>query len=75
MEEAFNRAVSRAGSIKALADALGESVSTVCNWRHRGIPPHRAKAVEMLTGVSVRETRPVDWRDYWPETSEVTQCR
>jgi hypothetical protein len=50
-----------------LADALDESIATVCNWRARGIPAHQVKAVEALTGVSVVHLRPHDWRAYWPD--------
>lgn len=55
------------GGLKALADALGVTSQVVSNWKTRGVPPNKCKAIEVLTGVSVRELRPDDWGDYWPE--------
>ena len=43
------------------------SYQTVNNWKRRGVPVHRCKPLERLTGVSVKRLRPNDWRDYWPE--------
>ena len=71
MDSPFDQAVAAAGGVSALADALGESVQTVSNWRTRGVPANRCKAVEALTGVSVRRLRPHDWADYWPEPARV----
>jgi hypothetical protein len=68
MDNPYEEAVAKAGSIKAIATALNESLATVCNWRHRGIPPNKAKALEALTGISVRRLRPNDWHEYWPES-------
>lgn len=51
----------------ALARALGESTPAVCNWRTRGIPANRCKAIEALTGIPARRMRPHDWHEYWPE--------
>lgn len=55
------------GSPTKLGAAVGESASTVCNWRSRGIPANKAATLERLTGISVRELRPDDWQAYWPE--------
>jgi DNA-binding transcriptional regulator YdaS (Cro superfamily) len=63
----FEEVVSKFGGLTKFAEALGESVQTASNWRHRQIPAARAKAVESLTGISVRRIRPDDWQLYWPE--------
>lgn len=63
----FEEVVRVAGGLAVLAAALGETAQTVSNWRGRGIPANRCKAVESLTGVSVRKLRPDDWADYWPD--------
>jgi len=65
-EELFQRVVAAAGGLKQMADALGYSAQRVSNWRD-GIPAKECKAVEALTGISVRELRPDDWHCYWPE--------
>ena len=62
----------RAGGAAGLAAALSDaqqvvSVQAVCNWRERGFPANKCKAIEALVGVSVVRLRPDDWRDYWPE--------
>ena len=56
-----------------LARALNETTPVVCNWRARGIPANKAKAVEALTGISVRAIRPDDWNAYWPEPARMTR--
>jgi Putative antitoxin of bacterial toxin-antitoxin system, YdaS/YdaT len=50
-----------------LAEFVKETTQTVCNWRRRGIPPHKVMALSLRTGISVRELRPDDWQEYWPE--------
>ena len=65
-DDVFAR-VTRDLGAAGLAVALGETIQTVWNWRARGFPPNKCKAIERVTGVSVRELRPNDWRDYWPE--------
>ena len=57
----------RALGLAAVASALSESIQAVSNWTVRGVPANRCKAVEALIDVSVRDLRPNDWRDYWPE--------
>jgi hypothetical protein len=56
-----------ADALSVIAEALGASLQTVCNWRQRGVPPNKCRAFASLTGVSVRKLRPRDWRDYWPD--------
>ena len=64
------------GSATALAAALGEpNVATVMNWRTRGIPARKARAIERLTGISVQRIRPDDWRDYWPPEGTAVDLR
>jgi DNA-binding transcriptional regulator YdaS (Cro superfamily) len=65
-ETAFDAVVEKT-TRTALAAALSETPQTISNWRVRGIPPNRCKAVEALTGVSVKVLRPNDWADYWPD--------
>ncbi len=62
-------AIDRKGSAQALADALGVTPQVVSNWKTRGVPANMCKAIEAVTGVSVRELRD-DWRDYWPELAD-----
>lgn len=69
-EQAFDAVVAKV-RVGELAALLGEKVATVSNWRERGIPPKRCKAVEQLTGVSVKQLRPNDWQEYWPDTASV----
>ena len=64
-------AIERAGGVGALAAALDETPQTVNNWRaRRRAPVRRSKAIEALTGVSVRLLRPSDWANYWPDAPE-----
>lgn len=67
-ESLFDEVIRRGGGLTTLANALGESAQTVSNWRdpNRGFPANQCKALERLTGVSVRRLRPNDWHDYWP---------
>lgn len=48
--------IQRAGSVSALARALGISVAAVSGWRE--VPPDRVLQVEELTGVSRHIQRP-----------------
>ena len=64
---ALQRAIKKAGGVKALADLIGEpNRQTIINWRTRGVPANKCVAIETCTGVSRRELR-ADWPDYWPE--------
>lgn len=69
LEAAISKAGSEAELARLLSRELGKPVSyqTVNNWKRRGVPVHRCKPLERLTGVSVKRLRPNDWRDYWPE--------
>lgn len=69
-ETIYERVTKAAGGLSRLAAGLGESPQAVANWRQRGIPAARCKAVERLTGIRVSELRPHDWRDYWPDEPE-----
>jgi len=76
MSDVYEEIIEAVGSPTALARALGEpNVTTVINWRSRGIPANKAKAIEALTGVSVQRTRPDDWREYWPELAAVRRTQ
>lgn len=53
------RAITAAGGVQALADAMGVSHVSVIGWRSRGaIPPARVAAVAQVTGLSPVELRP-----------------
>ena len=66
-EALFDEVVRKAGGLSALAKMLDESLQAVSNWRSRGFPASKCKAIERATGVDVRRLRPDDWRDYWPD--------
>lgn len=77
-EKRFDEGIRIAGGLKTLADLLGENPQTVANWRARGrvargrgIPPNKCKAFSAATGIPLRELRPRDWADYWPELETV----
>lgn len=63
------------GSPAKLAKALDESTPVVCNWKSRGIPASRAKAIQALTGIPVQQIRPNDWRDYWPDAEQAETAK
>jgi DNA-binding transcriptional regulator YdaS (Cro superfamily) len=66
-EPVFDLVVRKAGGASALARTLGESIQAVSNWRQRGFPVAKCKAIEAISGVSVKKLRPNDWSDYWPD--------
>jgi DNA-binding transcriptional regulator YdaS (Cro superfamily) len=70
MDDIYDQVVKAVGGAKKLADALDEQPATVSNWRQRGIPANRAKAIERMTGISVRLLRPHDWHAYWPDLQD-----
>ena len=72
-QTAIETAIRLAGGPAALAKQLGESTQTVSNWRMRGVAPaNRCAAIEAKTGISRRDLRPDDWRDYWPDLAPET---
>lgn len=70
-EERFNEGIALAGGLKKAADLLGESPQVLTNWRARGsVPPSKCRAFSSITGISLKELRPNDWADYWPDLEE-----
>ena len=70
---ALHKAVSIAGSQKALADQIGVVQSAVANWLKRGnIPVEHCLAIEKATGgkVTRQELRPEDAHRIWPDLVE-----
>jgi hypothetical protein len=64
------------GSPAKLAAAVrANSTAAVCNWENRAIPLDKVKALEAITGMSVRELRPDDWHLYWPEPAPKSRKR
>jgi len=55
-EEALAEALRRAGSVRALARAIGISHQTISQWGRA--PPARVLAIEKATGVSRFDLRP-----------------
>ena len=55
-DKPLRRAIEVAGSIAALAKAIGINRQAVSGWRR--VPVERAPAVEMVTGIPRRELRP-----------------
>lgn len=45
----LDRAIEYIGSARKLACRLGVTSMAVSQWRHRGVPPARAKQIELLT--------------------------
>ena len=77
MEHALRKAAELAGSVSALARAIGMSQQTVWAWIYRkSIPPEHCAAVERATGGAVMrwDLRPEDWREIWPELAERTDA-
>jgi DNA-binding transcriptional regulator YdaS (Cro superfamily) len=55
----IQRAITAAGGLKALADAVGVSAPSIIGWRRRGeIPADRLAAVSAATGIPAAELRP-----------------
>lgn len=55
-------AIDAAGSLTALADALGFSTQRVNNWNARGIPPAVCPEIEKVTGIKCEVLLPeVQW--------------
>lgn len=63
-------AISKFGSVQALATALGVTSPTICSWRkgNRPVPPKRCVQLEQLTdGLIQRKNLRSDWALIWPE--------
>lgn len=60
------------GGRKALASALGVTVAALGNWKARGVPVRRCMAIvrRAMGCVTLRDLRPDDWREIWPELAE-----
>jgi len=58
--DALKKAVTKAGSQTALANALNISPQAVQQWLsgNRVVPVKRAKAIEKLTGIKRKQLRP-----------------
>ena len=74
-ETGIEAAIAAAGGLAKLAGALDETSQAVSNWRTRGVPANRCKAIEAATGVSVQRLRPADWHDYWPDDHAMTSAQ
>lgn len=59
----LDRAIQSAGSLAALASAIGVAVSSPSMWKKRGnVPAEHCPAIERATGVRCEELRPdVQW--------------
>ena len=51
--EAFEQALDRAGSIRALAQVAGLSHATIIEWRRRGVPASPAVSIWRAFGVKL----------------------
>ncbi|KAA8387747.1 helix-turn-helix domain-containing protein [Acetobacter sp. DmW_136] len=57
--DAINLAISRAGGVSRLADAVGVSPPSVIGWRRRKkIPDIRVRRVSEVTGIPLQKLRP-----------------
>ena len=54
----LNKAISKAGGRKQLADLIGVSRQAVEKWMTYGVPPRRAIQIEEATGVSRKKLCP-----------------
>ena len=59
-QEALNKAIDKAGGMKAVADHFRISVPAIYQWRDyaEGVPANRVLALEELTGISRHDLRP-----------------
>lgn len=52
----------RAGSMRVLAESLGESQQTVNNWMRRGVPCGKCARIEEVYGIRCEDIHPnVTW--------------
>lgn len=68
----LKQAIHRAGGVTLVASRLNVTPQRLTNWVSRGVPASHCLRLEELTGVSRKDLRPDDWRDYWPEAAEAT---
>lgn len=54
---AFERAVTQAGGLAALATAIGVKTSRAGNWYSRGVPAEHCPAIERVTAVRCEDLR------------------
>lgn len=75
MDDIIDKACEAAGGLAKLAGAIGQSPSTVANWRVRGVPVVHCLAIERATGGAVtrRDLRPDDWERIWPDQGDSAQ--
>jgi DNA-binding transcriptional regulator YdaS (Cro superfamily) len=66
MIDALKRAEQTAGSVVALARALGVTSQAISQWHKRHVPAERVLDVERATGVPRHELRP----DLYPPPAE-----
>ena len=52
--EALDKAIEAVGGVTKLAQAVGVAQSAVSNWKVRGIPAEKCKAIEEATGGVVK---------------------
>lgn len=59
-QEALNKAIDKAGGIKAVAAHFRIKVPAIYQWREyrEGVPANRVLALEELTGISRHDLRP-----------------
>ena len=75
-EDRFNEGIANAGGLSKLAERLGESPQAIVNWRaRRTVPPAKCRGFSSATGIGLKELRPNDWADYWPDLDEPAPAR
>ena len=72
---ALQKSIEILGSQRLLAESIGVSPQTIWAWIDRGslIPPEKCVLIERVTdrAVTRQDLRPDDWKQIWPELSEV----
>ena len=61
-KQALERAISKAGGITKLADAIGTRQQNIQYWRKSKVPAEFAPKIEAATGVARQRLRPDIWR-------------